>query len=291
MNHLLKLSTLAGALALAQLTGCANAQPVQAQGTQVPVLMYHEIVTDLRKPPGETVITLERFAEQMKFLSEHGYTPISTDELVRFMRSGGTLPPRPVVLTFDDGWKNVLNAVPVLDRYGFKASFWIITGKGIGDDYMVWPDVEALAKHPGFEVQSHTVSHPWDHANNLVTWVDDAAKGKSGGPGLDGARHELQDSKKVLQEHLGQPVRFLAWPCGWYNDTLVTLAQEAGYEALLTAESGMNTAGGDVLHIKRTFIDGSCDMANFAQTLKDGLYHVCQTAQATTQGHAPAGSK
>jgi peptidoglycan/xylan/chitin deacetylase (PgdA/CDA1 family) len=277
------------ALALMLLTAVATQSKVEAadssrpaRQTEVPVLIYHEIVND-EAPPGETRISLARFSEQMSLLARNGYTPISVAELVHFMREGGALPRRPIVLTFDDGWKNVLNAVPVLNRYRFKASFWIITGKGIGGDYLTWEDIGALAKNPRFEVQSHTVTHPWDKQDNLVTWME----GKVPGKGEEHARAELQDSKRELERRLHRPVRYLAWPCGWYNDALVKLAQGAGYQALLTAESGTNGHGGDHLRIKRTFIDGSCGLDEFARTISDGQYRVCQDRYDPTLGHSP----
>lgn len=96
----------------------------------------HEIATD-GNPPGETVIALGRFEAQMRWLAEHTYRTLSMAELVAIVAGRAPMPARAVVLTFDDGWKNVLNAVPVLERHRMKASFWIIAGKGIGDDYMV----------------------------------------------------------------------------------------------------------------------------------------------------------
>lgn len=274
---------IAGMLVVAQLLGCAHSEREPQSAPAVPVLIYHEVVID-GKAPGETVISLDRFAEQMQYLDDNGYHPIGLNQLVSFMRSGDPLPSRPVVLTFDDGWKSVLNTVPVLDKHGFKASFWIITGdKGIGGDYLDWADIQSLAMHKDFEVESHTVSHPWNPASNLVTWVE----GRTPGKGLGDARRELEDSKRALEERLGRPINYLAWPCGWYDDTLIALAQEAGYKALLTAESGLNRQGDNPLNIKRTFIDGACDLEVFARTVRDGHHHVCQTTRPTMQGHLP----
>jgi len=281
MTALRRASTLlaAGMLGLA---AAAAAAPRAVATSGVPVLMYHEIVTDGRAP-GETVIALDRFEAQMRWLAERGYRTLSMSELVAVIADGAPMPERAVVLTFDDGWKNVLNAVPVLERYRMKASFWIIAGKGIGDDYMAWSDIEALARRPGFEVQSHTMTHPWDPADNLVTWVE----GKVSGKDAETARRELVDSKRELEEHLQTPVHYLAWPCGWYDAVLVRLAIGAGYRALLTAEAGLNRPGDDVLHIKRTFIDGSCGMDAFAKTVVDGRYRVCNSKGVPTSG-APA---
>ena len=275
------LSLIIAASAAAQVHASGPAAPATAP--QVPVLIYHEITTD-GSPPGETRIALDRFAEQMAYLARQGYTPIDMDQLVAFMTRRATLPERPIVLTFDDGWRNVLNAIPVLERYRFKASFWIITGKGIGGDYLDWDDIDGIQRNPLFEVQSHTVTHPWNPRDNLITWLDGKVPGKS----IATARAELLDSRQELLRRLHRSAKYLAWPCGWYTDALVQLAQEAGYEALLTAEAGLNTAGGDVLRIKRTFIDGQCTMADFAMTVADGKYRVCSAQGAPSLGRLPS---
>jgi len=245
--------------------------PQRAGGAGVPVLIYHEVVTDFRTE-GETVISLQNFTEQMQLLADEGFVTVGIDELARFMKGEITLPAKAIALTFEDGWKSVLNAVPVLERHGFKASFWIITSNGIGGDYLGWNDIEKLATNPRFEVYSHTVSHPWDERNNLVTWVQDKANER----GRSDALAELSESRRVLEQHLDKPVRFLAWPSGWFNDSLVSLAQEAGYSGTVTQESGLNRQGDDVLRIKRTFVDGACDMLTFRRTVTTGQYYVCQ---------------
>lgn len=249
-----------------------------ASARDVPVLIYHEIVTEPMREAGETVIHLERFAAQMRHLHEAGYTTLSMDELVAFMKGERDVPERSVVLSFDDGWANQQNALPILQRYGFKASFWIFPEKGIGWPYMEWAQIEAIAASPLFEIGSHSMTHPWDRQSNLVSWAD----------GREVAvLYELVQSKATLEERLQRPIRYFAWPCGWYTDRLVRLAKAAGYEALLTAEEGANRAGGDVLRIKRLFVDGACELAVFTQSLSDHRYRVCQTQRPPTRGHLP----
>lgn len=246
----------------------------------IPVLLYHEIGAD--KEPGETVISLEKFAAQMKYLHDHDYTAMSMTELVNFMR-GGDAPERGVVLTFDDGWKDVQNAVPILRQYGFRASFWIITEKGIGWDYMEWPDILALDRDSLFEVGCHSATHPWDPENNIVTWLD----GDNPGKGEADVVHELVASKRTLEERLGRRVLYFAWPCGWYTDSLMALAKDAGYTALLTTEEGLNHRGDDLLQVRRTFIDGACDFSTFLSALQTGTYTSCQNGGRVTRGHLP----
>ncbi|MCG6167813.1 polysaccharide deacetylase family protein [Leptospira sp. FAT2] len=262
-----------------------TAASATANSKGIPVLIYHEIVTDTQKEYGETVISLERFEEQMRYLHTKGYNPIPMKDLLAYMRNGKKLPDRSIVLNFDDGWKNALNAVPILERYSFPASFWIIAGpKGIGNgEYMEWTEIQTLAKNPKFEIGSHTYSHPWNPKDNLVTWVD----GKVPGKGDKEALFELKESKSILEKKLGVPVDFLAWPCGWFNEKLIKLAVKAGYKAILTTQEGANLPGDDPLRIKRVFIDGKCDLASFIEQLENPRYIVCQKGQRPTQGNSP----
>jgi len=248
----------------------------------VPVLVYHEIRPD-GSQPGETAISLARFEEQMRYLAEHGYTTLSIGELVAFMQGEPLGARRPIVLTFDDGWKSVLEALPVLEKHGFQASFWIISHAGIGEPYLDWSDIGGIAANPNFEIGSHTATHPWDPVENLVTWADGSVPGK----GLPEIRFELETSRQELERRLNRPIRYLAWPRGWYNDALIERAREAGYEATLTTDEGVNRQGDDVFRIKRLFVDGACDLGAFEQMLRDARYSVCQTSRRPTQGSSP----
>jgi peptidoglycan/xylan/chitin deacetylase (PgdA/CDA1 family) len=244
------------------------------QGAGVTVLVYHEVVTD-NTVEGKTTISAAHFAEQMELLADEGFVTVGIADLVRHMKGDATLPAKAVVLTFEDGWRSVLNAMPVLDKHKLKASFWIITGNGIGGLYLDWSDIERLAANPRYEVYSHTVSHPWDPNNNLVTWVQGPAKDE----GRRDALNELAESKRVLEQRLGKPVPYLAWPSGWYDDTLVGLAKVAGYTALLTTEPGLNRRGDDVLRIHRTIVDGGCDLLTFRRTVETGYAFTCKQRQ------------
>lgn len=237
----------------------------------VPVLMYHEIVTD-GKAPGETVISLERFEEQMRYLAENGYTTLSMDELIEFMKGKKEVPLKSVVLNFDDGWEEQLKAIPALKKHHFKASFWVITGEGFDDLYLDWPYIIAIDLDPNFEVGSHTVTHPWDPQSSLLTWLEGKPEGKSHAD----VWKELRTSKKILEKKLRRKVTKLAWPCGWYNDQLVNMAKETGYDALLTTIQKGNVKGDDVFRIKRFFVDGRCNLEDFRLILEKGESAHCQ---------------
>jgi len=247
----------------------------------IPVLIYHEILPNAEES-GETKISLSQFEAQMKYLYEQHYTTISVDELIHYMK-GGSAPEKSILLTFDDGWKSGLNAIPILEKYHFKAAFFIFPEKGIGPPYLEWNDVLSLAGSRNIEICSHTMTHPWDKKSNLVTWID----GKTDGKDRRDAVYEIKESKKLLEKKLNKKVNCFAWPVGWYNSALIKIAEEAGYEAVFTAEDGINTPGGDLFGIKRIFVDGACPITTFEQMLQDHTYHVCQTKGRPTQGHSP----
>jgi peptidoglycan/xylan/chitin deacetylase (PgdA/CDA1 family) len=105
--------------------------------------------------------------------------------------------------------------------------------------------------------------------------------------GLAEIRFELAASRRELEQHLGRPTRYLAWPRGWYNDALTQMAIDAGYEAILTTDEGLNEVGGDEHRIKRLFVDGACKLVRFERQLREGRYEICQTSHAPTRGNSP----
>lgn len=256
----------------------ASGTPVAAKSQRsLPIIVYHQIRTSGEGPAdGPNAISLQRFESEMAYLHAHGYRTLNMEEVIRFM-NGKRFPSKAVAIHFDDGWKSELSAVPVLNHFGFKASFWIIAEKGIGGFYMEWDEVEKLAANPHFEVFSHTMTHPWKSNDTLVDWVNGRVPGK----GLEQASWELKQSRRVLEEKLGKPVPFVAWPCGLYNDTLIHLAQQAGYRALLTVDDGLNYPGNDPLRIHRTDIDGACGDEIFRDILRDGKYRSCGSPPTT----------
>ena len=245
-----------------------------ASRPEIPVLVYHQISTPEHPlVPKSDVVELSQFSEQMEFLHANGYQTISSRQLVDFMLHGSPVPKRAFVLHFDDGWKSVKAALPILERYDVKATFWIIAGKGIGGDYFDWNEIVALSQNPRYEVYSHTMTHPWYAKSNLVTWE----QGKVPGKDIADIDWELRESKRVLEERLRQRVPYLAWPIGAYNDALISAAVRAGYSALFTIDSGRNGVNGDVLRIRRDQISGFiCGIADFGASIEDRPYRVCE---------------
>ena len=173
---------------------------------QVPVFMYHHVSN---KPATNLLdysltVTTTEFLRQLDWLQAQGYASINMTELFDALYYGKTLPPHPMILTFDDGYEDMYtDAVPALLAHHFRGVFYIITGM-IGGRYMTWNQVRTLDEY-GMQIASHTVHHI-----NI---------GQP--PAYTSTQQELLDSKNTLQAQLSKPVQFFCYPTGepFHNDT------------------------------------------------------------------------
>lgn len=192
--------------------------------TRVPLLMYHHIAIP---PPNADVIRLdlsvwpERFEEQLAYFAGQGYQTVTLQAVYDAVVKRTPLPPKSIVLTFDDGYDdNYVNALPLLKKYNFIGTFYIATGLIGRAGYMTWEQVAGLAQ-AGMDVQSHSISHP-----NLP------------GKKLAFVRKELAESKQRLEAVTGRPVLFFCYPGGAYDAQTIQVLQEVGYLSATTTKPG-----------------------------------------------------
>jgi peptidoglycan/xylan/chitin deacetylase (PgdA/CDA1 family) len=216
-----------------------NALDPSAQVT-VPILMYHEVVAaaELRALEGKLqssyVMTDDQFDSHLRALQALGRTIVGLDEVINAFDGGVSLPPKPVVITFDDGYDgNFRFALPILQRYRARATFFVVSRK-MGDPYMMtWGQLREM-RAAGMLVESHTASHP------LLSQLDEAA-----------TRQELAESKQAIEQNVGDAVRFLSLPNGDHNRWYPTLAAELGYSAGCGSVVGFNNAATNRYMLKR----------------------------------------
>jgi peptidoglycan/xylan/chitin deacetylase (PgdA/CDA1 family) len=251
---------------------------------QVKILCYHG-VTEARKPPGDPhdmQVHVDRLEAHLDHLRRR-YRVISLREYLDAVRAGVALPPRTVVITFDDGYRNLLTvAAPVLARHGLPASIFIVTqwvdasaGNGgerrwLAEDdtsFLSWSDVRVLASFENLEVGSHTHTHA-----ELPTVAPVAAE------------DELRRSLDTIRSKVGADVMPLAYPKGRYADWVVDLARETGYTCGLTTDGGGNGPAPDVFRLRRTLI-GDEEEAAFAARVA-GLGWWLSRLQAAVRGRA-----
>jgi len=233
-----------------------------ARPFDLPILMYHDVSPT---PPDDiyraasNVLPAE-FATQLDYLKCAGYNTVTMSQLFEAIHGDAGLPPRPIILSFDDGYENHYSQVfPLLKARGFAGSFAIITGF-VGDNgvYMTWGDIEQMADG-GMEFMSHTVSHI-----DLNT-SDDAT-----------VREQVRASKASLEEHTGQPVRFLVYPSGepfrsgsqQRQREVVSMLREAGYEgALLAGPSSISQDPETPFALNRVRVSAGEDIATYAASI------------------------
>lgn len=182
----------------------------ESLGMYAPILMYHHIADRPKQEP--YYVSPQVFEQQMKWLKDNGYQVISFDQFYAGIKNPGSLPAKPVVITFDDGDADQYNnAFPVLKKYGYTATFYIVTGQVGARDYMSWSQLTDLVKS-GMSIEAHSVTHP-NLAHLRTSKIDE----------------ELRDSKKTLEDKLGIKVIYMAYPGGSFDGRVIASAQRNGY--------------------------------------------------------------
>jgi peptidoglycan/xylan/chitin deacetylase (PgdA/CDA1 family) len=207
---------------------------MQARGRAIMVIiLFHRVTNDI--PEDGLTVSLWRFRRICQMLQKN-FRVVPLGEVVRLLRSDEPIPPRTLAVTFDDSYLDNLAAAEVLAEFHLPACFFIPTGFIATDrafDWdrhlprplpnLTWEHVSEIADM-GFEVGSHTVNHP-----DLSTLT------------VDEARKELVSSRKTIEDKLGRPVRWFAYPFGGrdaFRQDQLPLVEEAGYEACFSAFGG-----------------------------------------------------
>jgi peptidoglycan/xylan/chitin deacetylase (PgdA/CDA1 family) len=220
----------------------AEAEPAATKPPAgVPVLMYHQIGEE---KGNDAVISAARFAEHMEYLHKNGYRTLSMDELAAYLDGRAELPPKPVVLTFDDGYRDTYEiAMPLLRKYGFKSMLFIPAGEA--EQRYSWAELREM-KAAGMEIGSHSFSH---RDLGAMTPQQQA--------------EEVKRSKEILDRNLGQDSRYFCYPNGSYDEETLRLLRANGFRLAVTIEPGWVKRGDNPLLLKRVWMGNGVDLKNF----------------------------
>ena len=189
----------------------------------VPIIEYHAIqppVSGAQYP--QLFVPQADFVEQMKWLDDHGYEGVTLDQVEDAWYEGGRLPPRPVVLTFDDGYlSQYVAAFPTLEHFHWPGVLNLVAkGSDLPDE-----DVQKmLDADPAWELAAHTVTHA-----DLTTL------------GSADLKREVAGSRRILQNRFGVPVDNFCYPAGRYDDTVIAAVKAAGYRGATSEVPGLAT--------------------------------------------------
>ena len=216
----------------------------------VPILMYHVLgVPGPSQPYPELFVKPADLAGQLRWLARKGYHAVTLGQVFRYWRRAVPLPPKPVVLSFDDGYlSDYTVARPALQRYGWPGVLNLVVHNVAPGDITA-PQVRALIA-AGWEIDAHTISH-----------VDLT------GLGAAQLRREVAGSRLMLRHMFGQHVDFFCYPAGRYDAQVVAAVRAAGYLGATTVNPGLGMPSRPYT-LDRIRIDYSDGVTGFATKMR-----------------------
>ena len=273
---------------------------------KIPILMYHTVLNvqerakKIRNTNPAYSLSVNQFREQMEYIHKDGYKTLHLDQVLslpspfkkedvipakagiqkdtgfrismrvyaksRSDKCGMTdslrntslhlnentqIPEKSLVITFDDGWAdNYTNMFPILKEYDLTATIFVITGFIGQSNYMDWNQLREMSE-AGISIQSHTASH------KPLAQLSKAE-----------IEYEIETSKKTIEDALGEKVSFLSLPHGVFNDKVLKIAQDAGYQAVCTSDPGYSHEYKNLPVMKRINISDQFQMGTFNKILE-----------------------
>lgn len=212
-----------------------------------PILLYHHISPD--GGLGRYDVTPENFEAQMQALEDWGYTSITATQLIQAITEGAPLPPRPVVITFDDGNLSVYEyAFPIMQKHGFIGVTYLVANRFNAEGFTNVEQVLEMVG-AGWEVGSHSYTHA-----NLT---EDHSR----------ARDEILESKRVIGETLGVDVNTFAYPFGAFDQYVGKKTFQYGYLGAMGLGKGWEHSDATLFYLQRREIQYDFDLEMFASVL------------------------
>lgn len=230
------------------------------ENQKVPILMYHSVSTSASPKFRKFTVTPALFTEHLRYLKENNYTSLTVSQ---FVEAKEKLPPRPVILTFDDGFADFYTTVlPLLKKSGFTATLYVTTG--VAGSTSRWLQAEGEADRPmltweqlrqisanGIECGGHSQNHLQLDAVPLAT-----------------ARAEIAGCKTVLETQLGHKIASFAYPFGYHSRKVKQLVQEAGYRSACAVKYAMSSPQDDPFALSRLIVEADISLPQFARLLE-----------------------
>lgn len=220
----------------------------------VPILMYHDVEAATADAPlPELHVSETDFREQMEWLADNGYTGVTIQQVVDAWDDGALLPRKPVVISFDDGFKSHYTvALPELQELGWPGviNLQAYAPKGLPDDAPLAPErVEALLS-AGWELASHSITHP-----DLTTVEPEQLAA------------EVEKSKRGLERQFGVEIEHFCYPAGQYDEVVAGEVKKAGYTTASSVEPGLASPD-ERYDLNRIRINGSDGLSGFIASMR-----------------------
>ena len=222
---------------------------------QAPILMYHYVSVP---PAGSDVyrrdlsVSPDLFRSHLQALADAGYTPISMYDLVDHLNQGKPLPEKPVILTFDDGYRdNYENAFPLLQEFGMTAMFFVVSdymdeGNPL---YLSW-DMAREMQAAGMFIESHGRNHASlrNRNDDYLIW-------------------QALGSAETIEYELGVRPRFITYPFGHYDSNTIRIFESAGFWGGVTIIAGATHSTDDLFQLRRVRVRGTTSAGELLRLL------------------------
>ena len=249
MKKTLFLALIIATLCLTETVSNAYARELASErvGT-VPILLYHSVSNE-NPEDSRYAVSIADFKNQMERLRYWGYSTVTIKQLVDHINKGYSLPRRPVVISFDDGYLDVYqNAFPIMEHYGFTGTVYIVANRLESVGFLQVEQLKELIDS-GWDVGSHGMTHTELTQNHALV------------------RKEILQSRLDLENALGIKVFSFAYPFGsldWYVSYKV---YDYGYRAGVAVGNLITHNSGTVYNLSRREIQGDSDLDAFADLL------------------------
>lgn len=257
---------------------------------KVPIIIYHHLAPpNLNIPYNDEIITPAQFENQIKLLKDMGFTSVTVSELYELMKKGRMPDKKVFCITFDDGYEsNYIYAFPILKKYNMKATINVVV-KTIQEEttpqfkpeilsHLSWEQMREMLDSGLIEFGSHTYNqHIYEVTDNKKTapaltnrvYLYKEKRFESDEEWKKRIFDDLLLAKAKMEHKLGYTPKVIAYPYGDYNEAVIEVAKEVGYEIGLTTNPGLVTSDSPVFELSRTYIRPYDDMAYFYFKIMD----------------------
>jgi peptidoglycan/xylan/chitin deacetylase (PgdA/CDA1 family) len=265
----------------------------QERTNKIKVLMYHRIVQEVPEKYNHWhYVTVTEFRKQLKLIDSLGYTPITFTDYKLYKEDKLTLPSKPIILTFDDGYMDTFeNAIPIMKEMGMKAVVFVIGDRKLTraewderDEEDICPLMTnkqiRIIRRQGFEIGSHAMRHV------VLSDLNDPE-----------ANYTIRKSKEEIESILQEPIHSFAYPYGQFDKRIAKIVSDSGYLFACGVYTGSPKFGKTMYDFRRLAINQRTSIQSFAFKLitpyqyVEWLYHRLKLLKGNTKNQAPVAEK
>lgn len=234
---------------------------VSAEGVTLPILLYHNITeTDGAYDP-DVHISKEKFKEHLNYLKENNYTTINFKDYYNYRTTGATLPEKPIIITFDDGYRsNYEIAYPCLKEMGMKATIFTVTHSSYIPDqfsfpHFNWQEAREMAKSEVIDIGSHSAGHL------IHTYLS-----------YNACFFQARRSFFDIYKNTGEKPFAYAYPTGAFTLESQKIIKDAGFMIQCSVQGKLNDDRTPLNELKRLNIRGDVTLEDFKNLIENSSF-------------------